>query len=113
MKKESELPLEEFLKELPPNYLEERDRSFSPELRDVVKEESYSGEGKDKEFTIASDDTTDDEEDTIQEQEKLEKNIDHKQEINELNVSLFNKLMYFLYFLVKKFSKVHNVFKKF
>lgn len=30
LKKESELPLEDILKELPPNYLEERDKSLSP-----------------------------------------------------------------------------------
>ena len=38
LKKESELPLEDLLKELPPNYLEERDKSLSPSPREVVEE---------------------------------------------------------------------------
>ncbi|XP_058805344.1 helicase domino isoform X2 [Phymastichus coffea] len=86
LKKESELPLEDLLAELPPNYLEERDKSLSPLPKDIVEdeEESVNAEGKDTEFTVASDASTDDEEDTIQEQEKLEKNVDHKQEIADL-----------------------------
>ncbi|XP_014209632.1 helicase domino isoform X6 [Copidosoma floridanum] len=82
LKKESELPLEDFLRELPPNYLEERDMSLSPELREVVEEESDGT--KDTDFTVASELSSDDE-DTIQKQEQSEKNIDHKQEIDELN----------------------------
>ena len=38
LKKESELTLEDFIKELPPNYLEERDKSLSPLPRDVIEE---------------------------------------------------------------------------
>ncbi|XP_031780344.1 helicase domino isoform X2 [Nasonia vitripennis] len=83
LKKESELPLEDILKELPPNYLEERDKSLSP-LPKEAEESDNVEEGKDTEFTVASDQSTDDEEDTIQEQEKLEKNVDHKQELDDL-----------------------------
>lgn len=50
----------------------------------MILQESDHAEGKDTEFTVASDASTDDEEDTIQEQEKLEKNVDHKQEIADL-----------------------------
>lgn len=39
----------------------------------------------DKEFVAASDESSDDE-DTIMEQEKLEFNQDHKQELNDLKV---------------------------
>lgn len=42
LKKESELPLEDLLKELPPNYLEERDKSLSPLPREVVEEVDIS-----------------------------------------------------------------------
>jgi hypothetical protein len=38
LKKESELPLEDLLKELPPNYLEERDKSLSPLPSEIEKE---------------------------------------------------------------------------
>ena len=37
LKKESELPLEDLLKELPPNYLEERDKSLSPFTKEVIE----------------------------------------------------------------------------
>ncbi|XP_020707838.2 helicase domino isoform X1 [Athalia rosae] len=80
LKRESELPLEDLLKELPPNYLEERDRSLSPELDESV---DNHGADRDEEFVAASDESSDDE-DTIMEQEKLELNQDHKQELNDL-----------------------------
>lgn len=35
LKKESELPLEDLLKELPPDYLENRSKSLSPASREV------------------------------------------------------------------------------
>lgn len=38
LQKESELPLEDLLKDLPPNYLEERDKSLSPLNTEVVEE---------------------------------------------------------------------------
>ncbi|XP_014224907.1 helicase domino isoform X1 [Trichogramma pretiosum] len=84
LKKESELTLEDLLKELPPNYLEERDKSLSPLPKNIVEEEKDDNEGKDTEFTIDSDDSSEDEEDTIQEQEKMEQNVDHKQELDDL-----------------------------
>ncbi|KAJ8680257.1 hypothetical protein QAD02_016044 [Eretmocerus hayati] len=85
LQKESELPLEDLLKELPPNYLEEREKSLPMSPREVVeKEADDSADAKDTEFTLGSDASSEDEEDTIQEQEKLEKNVDHKQEIQEL-----------------------------
>lgn len=41
LKKESELPLEDLLAELPPNYLEDRDKSLSPLPKDVVEDEVF------------------------------------------------------------------------
>ncbi|XP_043473179.1 helicase domino isoform X1 [Leptopilina heterotoma] len=84
LKKESIIPLEDLLKELPPNYLDERDRSLTPELKENFEEENEKSADGDTEFTVASDESTDDEEDTIMEQEKLEKNVDHKQELDDL-----------------------------
>ncbi|XP_046595483.1 helicase domino isoform X1 [Neodiprion lecontei] len=82
LKRESELPLEDLLKELPPNYLEERDKSLSPGPNEAVGNDSNSMDG-DEEFIAASDESSD-YEDTIMEQEKLELNQDHKQELNDL-----------------------------
>lgn len=87
LKRESELPLEDLLKELPPNYLEERDKSLSPSPEEAVTD-SKSVDG-DEEFVAGTDESSDDE-DTIMEQEKLEFNQDHKQELNDLNVSYKN-----------------------
>ncbi|XP_034942058.1 helicase domino isoform X5 [Chelonus insularis] len=88
LKKESEIPLEDLLKELPPNYLEERDKSLSPcpEDNDGDEEEEEEEENNiegDAEFTVASDESTDDE-DTIREQEEKEKNADHQKELDDL-----------------------------
>ncbi|XP_051168190.1 helicase domino isoform X6 [Leptopilina boulardi] len=84
LKKESIIPLEDLLKDLPPNYLDERDKSLSPELKENFEEENEKNADGDTEFTVASDVSSDDEEDTIMEQEKLEKNEDHKQELDDL-----------------------------
>ena len=81
LKKESEIPLEDLLKDLPPNYLDERTKSLSPGPKETVENEK-SADG-DAEFTVASGESSDDE-DTIMEQEKMEKNEDHKQELDDL-----------------------------
>ena len=83
MKKESVIPLEDLLKDLPPNYLDERTKSLSPEPKETVEEENEKGVKDDAEFTVASGESSDDE-NTIMEQEKLEKNEDHKQELDDL-----------------------------
>lgn len=82
LKMESEIPLEDLLKELPPNYLEERDKSLSPIPKDNNEDEESNGDG-DAEFTIASGESSDDE-NTIMEQEQAEGNGDHQQELNDL-----------------------------
>ncbi|XP_015114836.1 helicase domino [Diachasma alloeum] len=78
LKKESELPLEDLLKELPPNYLEERDKSLSPDLGSQGEESNADGE-----FQVDSNESSDDE-DTIMEQEKREGEVDHRQELDDL-----------------------------
>lgn len=37
LKKESEIPLEDLLKELPPDYLEDRSKSMSPASKEVAE----------------------------------------------------------------------------
>ncbi|XP_043677029.1 helicase domino isoform X6 [Vespula pensylvanica] len=83
LKKESEMPLEDLLKDLPPNYLEERNKSLSPSGKEVEETENEKTADGDTDFVAASDESTD-EEDTILEQEKLEENTDHKQELDDL-----------------------------
>ena len=88
LKKESELPLEDLLKELPPNYLEERDRSISPGMKETVEDENDSTTDADAEFTVASEESSDDE-NTIVEQEKIEGDANHQEEIDQLKVSVY------------------------
>ncbi|XP_050472757.1 helicase domino isoform X2 [Bombus huntii] len=82
LKKESELPLEDLLKELPPDYLENRNKSLSPASKGVEEESEKTTDG-DMDFVAASDESSDEEE-TIMEQEKLEENADYKQELDDL-----------------------------
>ncbi|KAL0125634.1 hypothetical protein PUN28_004615 [Cardiocondyla obscurior] len=85
LKKESEIPLEDLLKDLPPNYLEDRNRSLSPQNATNEKPENETEEAvdADADFVVASGESSD-EEDTIMEEEKLEGEIDHKRELDEL-----------------------------
>ncbi|XP_052567564.1 helicase domino-like [Culex pipiens pallens] len=79
LQKESEMDLDDFLKHLPKDYLENRDKIVLSDPDDSEKE----SESNDKDFT--ADEDSADEEDTIMEQESKEKNQDHKKEIDELN----------------------------
>ncbi|XP_046390170.1 helicase domino isoform X2 [Ischnura elegans] len=87
LKRESEIPLEDLLKELPPDYLENRD---SP-VKDVEMEGNEGGEmeddgsnkGGDEEFKASDKEESDDEE-TIQKEEEEEGHIDHQQELDDL-----------------------------
>ncbi|EDO63814.1 AGAP006165-PB [Anopheles gambiae str. PEST] len=111
LQKESEMDLDDFLKNLPKDYLENRDKIVLSDSNDgdgdgeeeqeedeeeeeeadekrrkkkqgATREEGEEEDG-DKDFS-ADEDSMDDE-DTIREQEKKEKNQDHKKEIDELN----------------------------
>nr|XP_012145615.1 PREDICTED: helicase domino isoform X2 [Megachile rotundata] len=82
LKKESEIPLEDLLKDLPPDYLEDRSKSLSPTSKEVTEENEKTADG-DTDFVAASDESSDEEE-TIMEQEKLEENADYKQELDDL-----------------------------
>ncbi|CAK9821897.1 Helicase ssl-1 [Anthophora retusa] len=83
LKKESEIPLEDLLKELPPDYLEDRSKSLSPTSKDIVEEENGKTTDGDTDFVAATDESSDEEE-TIMEQEKVEENADYKQELDDL-----------------------------
>lgn len=79
LQKESEMDLEDFLNTLPKDYLQNRDKLPEPE------ESSDSEEESDKEFKASTDE--EDDEDTIMQQEKTEKDTDHRAEIEQLKVS--------------------------
>ncbi|XP_033327854.2 domino helicase isoform X2 [Megalopta genalis] len=83
LKRESEIPLEDLLKDLPPDYLEDRKKNLSPskEIADEGNDEKTTD--GDTDFVAASDESSDEEE-TIMEQEKLEENTDYKQELDDL-----------------------------
>lgn len=82
LQKESEMDLSEFLETLPKDYLQNRDKIVVP----------ASDEESDKEFEATGDE--EDDEDTIMEQEKTEKNADHKAEIDQLKVSVLFPILY-------------------
>lgn len=115
LKKESEIPLEDLLKDLPADYLEDRSKSLSPTSKETTanvslqvsfhnkysnytklsaikdyfhtffKQENEKTADGDADFVAASDESSD-EEDTIMEQEKQEENADYKQELDDLKV---------------------------
>lgn len=109
LQKESEMDLDDFLRDLPKGYLENRDKIVLSEREDSDEggaeeeegENNGSGGGGDEELEegdkdfSADEDSTDDE-DTIREQEKKEKGEDHKKELDELNVSVFWLMLLFL-----------------
>ncbi|XP_035738518.1 helicase domino-like isoform X2 [Vespa mandarinia] len=104
LKKESEMPLEDLLKDLPPNYLEERNKSLSPSEKEVEETEIEKTSDGDTDFVAASDESSD-EEDTIMEQEKLEENTDHKQELDDLKAE--NEMS--IDELMAKYGNISNV----
>ncbi|XP_029163376.1 helicase domino isoform X2 [Nylanderia fulva] len=85
LKRESEIPLEDLLKELPPDYLEICNKSSSPHNATNEEKQNDSKEATDvdADFVAASGESSD-EEDTIMEEERLEGEIDHKRELDEL-----------------------------
>ncbi|XP_011862218.1 PREDICTED: helicase domino-like isoform X3 [Vollenhovia emeryi] len=84
LKRESEIPLEDLLKDLPPDYLEDRNRSLSPQNATNEGERNKNeAVDADADFVAASGESSD-EEDTIMEEERLEGEIDHKRELDEL-----------------------------
>lgn len=86
LQKESEMELDDFLSGLPKDYLQNRDKivlNDDQSIGDSV--DMTEQEGSDDEFKATGD--SGDDEDTIMEQEKAEKQEDHRMEIEELNVS--------------------------
>ncbi|XP_072747211.1 helicase domino isoform X1 [Anoplolepis gracilipes] len=85
LKRESEIPLEDLLKDLPPDYLEDCNKSLSPQNPTNEAEQNDNKEvaDADADFVAASGESSD-EEDTIMEEERLEGEIDYKRELDEL-----------------------------
>ncbi|XP_078045774.1 domino helicase isoform X3 [Augochlora pura] len=83
LKRESEIPLEDLLKDLPPDYLEDRKKNLSPSKEIANEGNDEKTTDGDTDFVAASDESSDEEE-TIMEQEKLEENADYKQELDDL-----------------------------
>ncbi|KAK6637968.1 hypothetical protein RUM44_008392 [Polyplax serrata] len=80
LKQESELPLEDLLKDLPEDYWSNRDNT-DPGGASIC-EDAQSNKSED--FTVDSDKETSDDEETMEEQEKAEGKTDHSQELAEL-----------------------------
>jgi E1A-binding protein p400 len=93
LKRESELPLEDLLKELPDDYLENREKVLSSERSEGG--DDVSSRGDDDEFTVASNKDSTDDEETIQEQEAVEGVVDHKKELEDLQVRKHKKYFSF------------------
>lgn len=92
LQKESEMDMDAFLNELPKDYLQNRDDIILSEGRSS----SNASDESDEEFRVNED--SGDDEDTIMEQEQNENKVDHKMEIDELNVNLI------------KYNKICNIF---
>ncbi|XP_067632561.1 helicase domino isoform X1 [Eurosta solidaginis] len=82
LEKESQMDLDDFLKDLPKGYLENRDKILLEEENSKMATSSQEDDADDAEFE-ANEDSCDDE-NTISKQEEEEMDIDHKKEIDEL-----------------------------
>lgn len=85
LQRESEMDLDDFLRELPKDYLQNRDKIN-------LSESGESDREKEVDEDFKAEENSEDDENTIMEQEKAEKGEDHNKEIEELNVSFFLKL---------------------
>lgn len=80
--KESQMGFDDFLNDLPPGYLENRDKLLLEEQSSTKGATSVGDESDDSEFQAKE--ASDDDENTISKQEEAEKEIDHQKEIDEL-----------------------------
>ncbi|XP_017779332.1 PREDICTED: helicase domino isoform X2 [Nicrophorus vespilloides] len=96
LQRESQMDFEDFLSELPKDYLQNRDKirlsasedeaeSSGNEDNDKPSGSSKPSKSKKKDEDFKADFSSDDDEDTIQEQEKAEGALDHKEELDDLN----------------------------
>ncbi|XP_025163314.1 helicase domino isoform X6 [Harpegnathos saltator] len=85
LKRESEIPLEDLLRELGGDYLEDRNKSLSPQdaMNETERNENEETTDGDVDFIAVSGESSD-EEDTIMEEERLEGDVDHRRELDEL-----------------------------
>lgn len=79
LQKESEMDLDDFLKQLPTDYLANRDK---------IELSEKSSDASDEDGDFKADESSTDDEVTITEQERKERGTNHKQEIEELEVSV-------------------------
>ncbi|XP_002138575.3 helicase domino isoform X1 [Drosophila pseudoobscura] len=85
--KESEMDFDDFLKDLPPGYLDNRDKLIKEEhTTSAVKSETHDEEDSDgdDDSEFEAKEASEDDENTISKQEEAEQEIDHKREIDEL-----------------------------
>ncbi|RZB39782.1 helicase domino, partial [Asbolus verrucosus] len=90
LQRESEMDLDDFLKELPKDYLQNRDNirlsdlSSSEDASDNEEKRGSKSSKSDEDFSTANMSTDEDDEDTIKEQEQLEGEQNHEQELEDL-----------------------------
>ncbi|XP_044271638.1 helicase domino isoform X1 [Tribolium madens] len=90
LQRESEMDLDDFLKELPKDYLQNRDSirlsdlSASEDGSDTEDRCDTKASKSDEDFSTANVSSDEDDEDTIQEQEQAEGKQDHQQELEDL-----------------------------
>ncbi|EDW36128.1 GL16840 [Drosophila persimilis] len=86
--KESEMDFDDFLKDLPPGYLDNRDKLINEQehTTSAVKSETHDEEDSDgdDDSEFEAKEASEDDENTISKQEEAEQEIDHKREIDEL-----------------------------
>ncbi|XP_055839323.1 helicase domino isoform X2 [Episyrphus balteatus] len=81
LEKESQMDLDDFLKGLPKDYLENRDKIV---LEENKKDDEEGEDDEDDQEFQAQDEPSEDDENTISKQEADEADVDHKKELDEL-----------------------------
>jgi E1A-binding protein p400 len=90
LQRESEMDLDDFLKELPKDYLQNRDSirlsdlSGSEDVSENEDKRDAKSSKSDEDFSTANVSSDEDDEDTIQEQEQAEGEQNHQQELDDL-----------------------------
>ncbi|XP_039953911.1 helicase domino isoform X1 [Bactrocera tryoni] len=84
LEKESQMDLDDFLKDLPKGYLENRDKIMLEEEEEDSKMATSSQEDDADDAEFEANEESDDDENTISKQEEDEMDIDHQKEIDDL-----------------------------
>lgn len=99
LQRESEMDFDDFLKELPKDYLKNRDNIVLSDADNEDDDREKTDDSADEEFKATASST--DDEESIMEQENKEKNKDHKKEIAELEVRFCLFFFFTRKFLIK------------